>query len=290
MAAARRPRRGGEMTLTLDGNAMISIAFRMTPLVLSGTGRESAHSYCTTHRDHQVLSKDDPRGKWCTEDGGHECETYQGYCVDGRVVEIDARALAASSDKMLTLSGLVEPVDVDPLYFERAYVVEAGDNAVAASAFDQLVAGLRASGMWATGTAILNKSTKAVVLRWSDHANALVAHSCTYDARVDWDVVHRVVTERAARPEVADDTATGIVGLLQQSLADEFDFSVIEDEYGKNLQAAIDAAAAGMPAPVIAEPEAPAPVVDLMAALQQGVVDARAKTTKKSPAKTKAAA
>lgn len=284
MAAARR-RRGGEMTLTLKDNPIVSVAFRMTPLVPSGTGRMSAHSYCTTHRDHQVSSTNDPRGKWCTGDGGHECETFMGYDCDGKIVEVSTRDLAATSDKMLTLSGLVDSGAIDPLYFERSFVLEPGDNAVQASAFDQLVAGLKASGMWATGTAVLNKSTKAVVLRWSDRANAVIAHSCTYDARVDWDVVQDVVTARAARPEIADDKATGIVSLLQASLEDEFDFSIIEDTFAKDLDAAVVAAAAGLPAPIREEAAAPAPVGDLMAALQQAVAQKTAAQKKKPAAK-----
>ncbi len=69
--------------------------------------------------------------------------------------------------------------------------------------------------------------------------------------------------------------------LLAAIEADSFDFETVTDEYDLELREAIDRAAAGAPAPAKkAEPAPAAPVVDLMAALQASVAQAK-KPTKK---------
>lgn len=265
------PRGGSGMTLTLEGNALVAVPFRMKAFTLSTTGRPVAHGYCTVHRS-RVKG-----GPSICDEGGEPCETFSGYELDGKVVEVDTKALGMDSDKSLTLKAIVDWHEIDPLYFEKTYMMwaEPGQE----GAFDQIAGALRANGKAAVGTCVMRDATKAVVVRWSDQAGCLVAHACTYDARIQWSEIGEIENGQVMRQQPTAAANKQAAAMLEGQLADTFEFDSVSDEYAAELEAAIEAAAAGVEPPKHEAKELPAPTGDLLAALQAGV----AETTKGKP-------
>lgn len=278
--AAALPR-GSKMTIALPGNPFpIEIGVRAATLVKTGTGRLSATTVCREH-----MCKVESH-RTCTE-GGEPLEgdaTVYAYAADGGFVEVDTDELGAEKDDRLELKAFVDAGEVDPLYFERPYALFPDERQEAS--FALLAAALRSSGKWAVGTAVLNKSAKAVVMRWSAQANCLLMHACTFDARVEWGAVQQIATAQAAAPlegAQAEEAAT----LIGSMLAGEFDFGDVADQYALDLVAAVDAAAQGLD-PIVRQPVVAAtPVDDLMAALRATVEKAAKRAAAKKPATTK---
>ncbi len=272
--------RGTKMTIALPGNPFpIEIGVKAAVLVKSGTGRLSAKTVCREH----LLPVE--RTTHCPDEGG-ECDgedTVYAYDVDGRFVEVDTTQLGAEKDDRLELKALVDPGTVDPLYFERPYAVFADEKQEAS--FALLAAALRESGKWAVGTAVLNKSAKAVVMRWSAQANCLLMHACTFDARVEWGAVAQVTAAQADAPQLEGAQAKEAATLIANMLDDSFGFDTVVDQYAVDLKTAVDAAAQGL-APIVREQVVDVtPVADLMAALRATVA-----TKAKKPARAKVAA
>jgi DNA end-binding protein Ku len=209
---------------------------------------------------------------------GEVCETVTGYEHGGGFVVLeDRKALESARDGRLELRAFVEIGSVDPIYFEKTYLVwpDKGQE----TGYDLLADVLSSTGRAVIGTTVLAKSTKAVMLRWSPVLGCLVAHVCTYDANVAWHDAKLVASARMARPET-DEAMREAALTLFGSLDEVFDFASVEDEYDSRLREAIAAQAAGRKAARKEEPESPAPVADLMAALKASVAASKGKTAR----------
>jgi DNA end-binding protein Ku len=274
--------RGSKLTIALPGNPFpIEIGVKAATLVKTGTGRLTGKTVCTEHLK-PVYTK-----TYCTVDD-EECETTSGYDVgDGRYVEVDKSALGADKSDRLELKALVEPGAVDPLYFERPFALFAAEEQE--QSFVLLASALRESGRWAIGTAVMNSTPKAVVLRWSQEANCLLMHQCTFDARVEWGAVDQIIAASNETPQLEGAAAVEAAELIGNLLGDEFDFDTVVDEYAHDLIEAVRLAEAGLePLPKEKVVEA-APVADLMEALRGSVVQAKKSVAKKPPAPKPAA-
>lgn len=277
-------RYGSKLTLTLADNVMVRVDMRMAPLVPSGnTGRLAAHTVC---QEHLLPMYGDDK---CPDCWTETKPTVMAYEWEERLVtadEIDTTSLGAVKDTELELKALVDPDQVDPLYFEKAYLIfpEAGKEV----AFDQLVEGLRASGKLAVGTTVMNKATRIVVIRFSDLTGTLVAHQLTFGARVGWSDINAVAAGRDMRPQIDAKKAKQAAEWIAASLDDEFDLNSVVDEYAVGLEEAVKAVAAGKPQPERAVSTAPvAPVDDLFAALSASF-DSKVKPAKKAASKPRA--
>jgi len=260
---APAPARGTKLTV---GFGLVNVDVKLAPLTRSDSGRVAGKTLCTVH--HTPIHTQP-----VCDDCGAVCETEIGYEADGRYVTVDKDALGADRTGRLELTGVLDVSAIDPLYFEKPYLVwpQAGHEA----GFDLLVASLRSSGKAAIGETVMNKATRAVLLRWSDTAGCLVAHTCTYDERLAWPdvkLVRQAADQRDAPGEQLLATAAILLAAIE---TDSFDFGSVTDEYGLELREAIDRAAAGAPAPARKAEPAQAPVVDLMAALQASVAQAK---------------
>jgi len=263
---APAPARGTKLTV---GFGLVNVDVKLAPLTRSDSGRVAGKTLCSVHHSpiHQQSVCDDC-GEVCEE-------TVIGYDVGGGYVIVDKDMLGADRTGRLELTAVLDVAAIDPLYFEKPYLVwpQAGHEA----GFDLLVASLRSSGKAAIGTTVMNKATRAVLLRWSDTAGCLVAHTCTYDERLAWTDV-KLVRAAADEREAPGEQLLATAGMLLAAIeTDSFDFETVTDEYDAELRAAIAAAAAGTPAPARKEEPAQAPVVDLMAALQASVAQAKQK-------------
>lgn len=271
------PVKGYWMTITLADFPLISVMVKRTTLKKSESGRLQGHRYCPEHnaRVKQVYR--------CEQDGEVLERTSDGYEWDGKVVIVEKDSLGVPSDKRLELKALVDRDDVDRLYVDSSYALSA--KAGHEGAFDLLTAAMRESGKYAIGTAVMVKSTKVVVLRYSKVVGGLVLDTCVYDARVGWGEVRLIQESQAARPQPTKKQAKETAELLAAALSDSFDLNEVTDEYKENLERAVAAAAAGLEAPVFAKEVEPVPTIDLTEALRAEVAKKAQKREKKQKVK-----
>jgi DNA end-binding protein Ku len=270
------PARGTGLTISVG---LVNVPVKIAPLIRSTAigGRR----VCSCHQE-QVK-----QANICTVTGGIAEGVETGFEHEGRMVTgVDRADFKSKRDGQLKLTSFVDIGSIDPLYFEKSYVVWPQDeNDTVVAAHDLLARLLQKTGKALVGTTVLTTSTRVVAIRWSQATETLVAHVLTYDANVSWNDVGLVKTgldQRPAPSEAELDLAEQLLGTLSDSDAGEV-IGDVTDEYNERLVAAIEAAAQGLPAPVVEdEPEA-APVIDLLAALQASVEAA-------APAKTKAKA
>lgn len=228
---------------------------------------------------------------WYCADGDHHLAGRDGiitaYPTDAGYVVVDKDALAAIGDKMVDLTAVVETASIDPLWYETTQLIWASDAPGAAQSYDLLVAMLRGTGKALVGRCVWTKSTRVVVIRWSDVTESLVLHVCQYEANVRWDNV-RLVSDAVEEREPVDAALVKIAEQFAATLGTEF-VPEGENDYAVALQSAIDAATAGQPVVVSAKADAPAPATDLMAALEASLKAAQDEKSaaKKSTAKGK---
>jgi DNA end-binding protein Ku len=266
------PSRGTKLSL--------SVGLVNVPVKVATFTKDRAVRGTTLCPDHLVPVKS---GKGlCSGDGHVVEESITGFEHEGRYVTGVNRAdHYPKGDGVVRLENVVEMGAIDPVRFEKTYLIwpqEGGEPA-----YDLLAATLRANGKALIGRTVLTTSTRALAIRWSEETGTLVGHVLTYDASIGWSDVKLVADAMAERP-VVDQAQMDLAETLIGSLSADLDLSAVEDDYNAALEAAIEAAAKGQPAPVLtAVPEAPA-TGDLMAALEASVAataKAKAKGRKK---------
>ncbi len=142
---APAPARGTKLTV---GFGLVNVDVKLAPLTRSDSGRVAGKTLCTVH--HSPIHQQS-----VCDEGGEVCEeTVIGYEVDGGYVVVDRDALGADRSGRLELTAVLDVSAIDPLYFEKPYLVwpQAGHEA----GFDLLVASLRASGKAAIGETVMN--------------------------------------------------------------------------------------------------------------------------------------
>jgi DNA end-binding protein Ku len=272
------PARGTGLTISVG---LVNVPVKIAPLIRSTA--VGGRRVCSCH--HEPVKQQNH----CTVSGDVAEGIETGFEYEGRMVTgVDRSDFKSSRDGQLKLTGFVDIGSIDPLYFEKSYVVWPQDeNDTVVAAHDLLARLLQQTGKALVGTTVLTTSTRVVAIRWSQATETLVADVLTYDANVSWNDVGLVKTGLDQRPDPSE-AELNMAEQLLGTLASDVDLSDVTDEYNERLVAAIEAAAQGLPAPVVAdEPEA-APVVDLLAALQASV-EAAAPKPKAKPRKKVAA-
>lgn len=273
--AAAMPRRGSKLRI---GFGLVNVEVKYAPLVPTGSGRTAAKTCCRTH---MAPVKSEYR---CT--AGDELlepdEKVMAYEVGGRYVEVDTGAIGLDSDQRLELNAACDVGSIDPLYFDKPYVLWPTEGSE--QGYDLFAGILRDTGKALVGTTVASKATRVMVLRWSDLTGTLVIHSCIYDERIAWQDVALVRDAAAGRdelPAAAIDAAGTLLGTLE---AAGFDFAAVSDEYAIELEEAIVAATAGKAPKAKAKEEPQAPAGDIIAALTASVAAAKAKPKAKAAA------
>jgi DNA end-binding protein Ku len=274
MASYPTPSSGNKLTISF---ALVNVGVKYAPMVDPKGGRLSGKFL-----DPRTLTP--AKQVYINEATGEVVEKVTGYPYgDGFVVldEEDKAALKSERDGRLELKSLIDPDEVDPLYFEKTHLVwpQPGNE----DGYDLICAVLANSGRYLVGQAVLRDSTKVVVLRYAQ--GCLMAHVCTYDAMLRWDN-HKLVTMAHGERPVPDQALVTMATEVFGNLAEDFDFSSVSDEYDVRLRAAVESAAEGRPIEKVAEIEAK-PTADLMDALKASVAAAKAATNGKEDAPTK---
>lgn len=259
------------MTLSFG---LVNIGVAIQPMISEGE-KIGGHVYCAKHKVQINLKK------YCAECDGPCEEVLHAYTTeDGRLVTMtDAEAsdlIPLDYEKRLNLTAYVEAHEIDPALVSQSYVVWWAEDAYA-PAFVMLVRALEESRKYLVGTTQLGRTSRVVILRWSDDAGTVVAHTLTHDAYVRWQHAH-AVRDAIASIEVPEEHVEMALQVFE-TLADSFDLSTVEDTYNETLRTAIEAKARGTtPEPVSTQDSTPA--VDLLAALKASV-DAKPKTKRK---------
>jgi DNA end-binding protein Ku len=248
---------------------MISI-----PVKLYGATESKDLAFNMLHKPDKSRLK---QKRWCPVD---DREVFQDEIVRAyeyskdRYVEItdeDLEALPVPSKHTIELTSFVKAADIDPVYFERSYFLEADE--VGAKPYALLMRALKTKQVAAIAKVALRNKESLCVLRPGE--NVLMLETLYYPDEIR-------TAELPAAPDVLVSPQELTMALsLVEMLEEPFDPSKYHDEYRVALLGMIEAKANGQE--VVAAPEAPMPqTVDLMAALKASLEAAK----KAKPAET----
>lgn len=210
----------------------------------------------------------------CSVDGeevGYE-NIVKGYDLGGgRYVVIEPEELAAidvAATRTIDIEEFVDLVEIDPVYFEHSYYLVPDGRA--AKPYALLVETMQRTGKVALGRFVLRTKQYLATLRARD--GVLVLATMLY--------ADEVVDPGELEVPTADDTQPSerelaMATQLVESLSSPFDPTKYRDDYREKVLELIERKADGE---IISQPEAPAapaPVVDLMAALEESLARAK---------------
>jgi len=182
----------------------------------------------------------------------------------------ELEALEAVGNRSIDIEEFVDLDQIDPLYFEHAYYLVPDTRAEKPYAL--LVEAMRRSNKVAIARMVLR--TKGYLAALRPVEGALVLSTLYYGDEVN--DVQNLEGLPGAEVELSD-KEIAMAEQLIESLAAKFDPDKFHDEYREQVMELIEQKAAGME--IVAQPvtEAPAAVVDLMAALEASLAEAKAK-------------
>ncbi|MGA4953771.1 Ku protein [Streptomyces lydicamycinicus] len=192
-------------------------------------------------------------------------ETARGWeAPDGHMVVIqdaDLEALPLPTKRVIEVVGFIEETDVDPLLYARPYWVGAHGPG-AQKPYALLVEALARSGRLAVCKVALRSRERLSVLR--PRNGILVLHTLHWPEEIrDPGDLSSAAPTTDRELEIAELLMTEMAGV---------DITDLHDDYAQALNLLVDTLAAGR---TTTPPLEPQPPVDLMAALEQSVRDAR---------------
>ena len=207
-------------------------------------------------------------------------EIVKGYEIHrGQYVIIepgDLESLAPEASRSIDIEEFVDLAEIDPLFFEHNYYLV--PDGAAERPYALLVEAMAGTGKVGIGRFVLRTKQYLAALRPRD--GALVLSTMLFADEVVGTSDLEVKTTSDTRPSERElSMARQLVG----SLSTEWEPEKFKDDYRDKVMALIEAKAEGNEIAVAEEPERPAPVVDLMAALEASL--ARAKDGSRGPQK-----
>jgi DNA end-binding protein Ku len=241
---------------------MISI-----PVKLYGATESKDLAFNTLHKSCRSRLK---QKRWCPVD---DREVFQDEVVRAyefskeqyiEVTDEDLENLPVPSKHTIELTSFVKSAEIDPVYFERTYFLEA--DQVGAKPYALLMRALKTKQVAAVAKIALRNRESLCVLRAGE--NALMLETLYYPDEVR-------TADLPAEPEVLVSPQELTMALtLVEMLEEPFEPKKYHDEYRVALLEMIEAKANGQE--VVAAPEAPLPqTVDLMAALKASLEAAK---------------
>ncbi len=172
----------------------------------------------------------------------------------------ELRALEESSDQTIDIQEFVPISQVDPVYFERAYLL--GPDKGGHKAYRLLCDAMKQAGMGAVAKFASRGKQQLVLMRQS--GNGLMLHGLYYADEVRGFEEIEVGDAIALRPNELELA----VQLIQQLATDKFDASKYEDEYRKKVLEIVERKVAGQEVVAAPAPPPKAQVIDIMEALK----------------------
>jgi DNA end-binding protein Ku len=193
-------------------------------------------------------------------------DTVKGWEVSkGRYLPVEDSELerfAARQEKTVQILQFVELSEVDPVFFERAYWLEPQERAERPYAL--LTRAMERTGRAAMGRFVLSTKEHLVLLRPVDGMLALQTLYYPEDVRLR---DKKEIVDRLQGVDVSDDELA-MAEQLVEGLAKPFDPKAYPNQTRAALLEFLQAKADGQEVAEPQETAAPAPVIDLMAALK----------------------
>lgn len=208
-----------------------------------------------------------------SEQSGEEISSdriVKGYEIEkGRYVVVEKDeldALAPKASHTIDIEDFVDLADIDPIYFDSPYYVMVDEKA--AKPYRLLVDAMTELGKVAIGRVVLRAKERLVAIR---PMNGML---CVATMRYADEIVDPASLGLPDGDIEFTDRETSMARQLVETLAADFDMDKYHDEYREQLLALIDKKAAGEEIVAQPQPEAPAKVLDLMAALEASLARA----------------
>jgi DNA end-binding protein Ku len=241
---------------------MISI-----PVKLFGATESKDLAFNTLHKACKSRLK---QKRWCPVD---DREVFQDEVVRAyeytkdqyiEITDEDIDSLPVPSKHTIELTSFVKSAQIDPVYFERSYYLEA--DQIGGKPYALLMRALKTKDVVALGKIALRNKESLCALRAGE--NALMLETLYYPDEIR-------TAELSSEPEVLVSPQELTMALsLVEMLEEPFDPKKYHDEYRVALLGMIEAKSSGQE--VVATPEAPLPkTVDLMAALKASLEAAK---------------
>lgn len=227
-------------------------------------------------RFHQLHAADNGRinqKRVCSVDGEEVdySEIVKGYEISkGHYVVIDPEeleTLAPEASRSIDIEEFVDLAEIDPLYFEHSYYLV--PDGPAARPYALLVQAMEGTGKAGVGRFVLRTKQYLAALR--PREGALVLSTMLFDDEVVRVSGLDIQTTKDTKPSQRE---VDMARQLVSSLSAEWEPDKYKDDYRDKVLAMIEAKAEGQEIAVPEAPERPAPVVDLMAALEASLARA----------------
>ena len=231
-----------------------------------------------TVRFHQLHARDGVRiqqKRFCPADGEEVPyeDIVKGFEIapDRYVIlkqeELDA--LDPRHTKTIDIEAFVELADIDPVYYDSAYHLAPAQGG--AKPYALLLSAMEQAGKVAIGRFVLRTRQQLCALRPAN--GVLMLSTMLYGDEVN--APERLDELEDIQEIEANEREVAMAGQLIESLSTPFDPASYRDEYREKVLDLIDRKAAGEEVAVQPAAAAPAPVPDLMAALEASVAAVR---------------
>jgi DNA end-binding protein Ku len=195
----------------------------------------------------------------------------------------ELKALDVESSKVIDLESFVQRSDIDPVYFDAAYYLYP-DGPIAVDTIRVIGAAMAEVGFAGLGHLTLSRRERVVMVEPRGTGMALFTLRTADEVRAP---------QFGSAEGDPDAEMVAIASAIIKQRTGQFDPSTFRDRYQDALRELIEAKMKGLP--LRHEPvSAPAPVVDLMAALKRSLAQERSPAAQRAqsrkPKRTKAAA
>jgi DNA end-binding protein Ku len=224
----------------------------------------------------QAGTSDRVRNKRVNERTGDEVpydEIVKGYDLGGGeyviVTPEELASVAPEARRTIDITDFVELGDIDPLYFDRSYYL-APQGKGSDRAYALLLEAMSTMQKVALGQFVMRDNQYLVAVR--PHADALVLETLRFgdEVRAASEEIDVLPVEASFESKELD-----MAKLLIDSMATDWDPELYQDTYRERVEELIEQKRQGEVIVTEVAHEAPAPVVDLLAALQASVDAAR---------------
>jgi DNA end-binding protein Ku len=221
--------------------------------------------------------------RWCSEEDKEvpfEAVTRSYELDSGKTVIVtdeDLEAVEPRKTRTIDIEQFVDLADVDPIYFDHPYwLVPAGEDEGAARAYALLLGVMEKADQAALGRFVMRAKEHLAIVRARDGALSLTTMRFHDEVRPAKDVP--VGGGKSAKPSKKEvDAAVSLI----EAMAADWDPSEHDDQYRKRLQKVVNKKRKGQTIEIDeGGDDQPAPVSDLMAALEESIAAAKKKGKK----------
>jgi DNA end-binding protein Ku len=229
-------------------------------------------------RFHQLHATDHVRiqqRRVCTLDGEEVPyeEVVKGYEVEPDVYvtvsQEELEAIAPRATRSIEIEEFVELSEIDPMLYEHSYYLVPGDGA--AKAYTLLLRAMEDSGKVALGRVVIRTKQYLAAIRPVENVLALATMSFADEVVPQSDIPG---VDGAAEPAARE---LEMAKTLVESLSGPFEPERYQDDYRLRLLDLIEKKSKGRKIVAAPAEEAPAEVVDLMAALEASLAAAKSR-------------